>query len=394
MAFGKSTPKPGQPNRFPPPNFVNPTTRVPIVLGLTISTCILVLLLTGGRIYSRVHLRKGCGVDDCMIMAAAILGVTLTSLGASMCLYGLGYHLWDLRPEWQEPYYKIGFYFSLVYPLCVGLTKMSICQTYLRIFPSQTSHKFSHSMTAFVAAYMLTCVILLFTQCRPLEGYWRKDVEIHCVNMHENMIAIGAINTLTDFIVYLWPAQYLWRIQLPLKQRMGLVFVFTCGLVVCIAGVSRLVYLNRYFTNIDLLWDAAATTSVAIVEVNIGIVCGCLPCVKPLLSRLLPSMFNSHRRTSRNTIISPTFAKSYRFRDMSARQVNKSSSVSALRERTLEDLEEENNDRASAHSTRLVLDYEGRGRVEVGQKDSSRMPVNGIVVDQTVSVEESWLPHV
>jgi hypothetical protein len=113
-----------------------------------------------------------------------------------------------------------------VYALCVGLTKISICQTYLLIVPSTTSRIFSYSMTALVTAYTIICVILMLSQCRPLVDYWDEDAEIHCVDMRANMITIGAINTATDFLVYLWPARYLRRIQLPLEQRLGLVFVF------------------------------------------------------------------------------------------------------------------------------------------------------------------------
>lgn len=47
------------------------------------------------------------GTDDWTMFGAAILAVTLTGLGAASCLYGLGYHIWDLRPEWEEPYYKV-----------------------------------------------------------------------------------------------------------------------------------------------------------------------------------------------------------------------------------------------------------------------------------------------
>jgi hypothetical protein len=108
MAFGNS--EPGQEHHFPPPNYLNPTTRVPVVLALTISTCSLVLVLMSGRLYARSHLKSVLGIDDWMMLGAAVLAVTLTGLGASSCLYGLGYHLWDKRPEWDEPYYKVGDY--------------------------------------------------------------------------------------------------------------------------------------------------------------------------------------------------------------------------------------------------------------------------------------------
>jgi hypothetical protein len=107
MAFGSSELVPGQGNTLPPPNFINPTTRVPIVLGLTISTCLLALALTGGRLYARAHMKRMLEIDDWMMLFAVFLAVVLTILGATSCLYGLGYHLWDTRPEWEEPYYKV-----------------------------------------------------------------------------------------------------------------------------------------------------------------------------------------------------------------------------------------------------------------------------------------------
>ncbi|KAL5432115.1 hypothetical protein PMIN07_003422 [Paraphaeosphaeria minitans] len=390
MAFGNSDP--GQ-EHFPPPNYVTPTTRVPVVLGLAISTCVLLLMLTGARLYARSHLRNARGIDDWMMLGAAALAVMLTAFGVSSCLYGLGYHLWDRRPEWDEPYYKIGFAFQVVYPLCVGLTKVSVCQTYLRIFPSTTSRYFSYSMTVFVTAYTITCVVLMLTQCHPLVGYWDEDVEIHCVDMRANMITIGAINTATDFLIYLWPTRYLWRIQVPLKQRLGLVFVFTCGLIVCIAGVFRIIYLQRYFTNIDLLWDAALTTSLGIVEVNIGIVCGCLPCVKPLLTKLLPSLFGSTGRTSQTMPSGKTGGPSYQFKDLSAQHADKGGSISGLREARIEEiLEESESDGASTLSlTRPVVDYKASSQMGPGNRDSKALPKKGIVVDRTVTVERSWI---
>ena len=107
MAFGSSEHVPGQGNGSPPPNFVNPTTRVPIVLGSTVSTCVLALLLTSGRLYARAYIKHVLGIDDWMMLCAVILAIVLSILGATSCLYGLGYHLWDIRPEWGEPYYKV-----------------------------------------------------------------------------------------------------------------------------------------------------------------------------------------------------------------------------------------------------------------------------------------------
>lgn len=71
--------------------------------------------------------------------------------------------------------------------------------------------------------------------------------------MRATLVAIAGLNSLSDFLVYLWPAKPLWSLQLPLKQRIGLILIFAVGATVCVAGSLRIYFLERYFTSYDLL---------------------------------------------------------------------------------------------------------------------------------------------
>ena len=53
--------------------------------------------------------------------------------------------------------------------------------------------------------------------------------------------------------VHRWPAKPLWSLQLPIKQKLGLIFLFSVGLLVCVAGILRMYYLEVYFKSHDNL---------------------------------------------------------------------------------------------------------------------------------------------
>lgn len=69
--------------------------------------------------------------------------------------------------------------------------------------------------------------------------------------MRATLVAIAALNSFSDFAVYLYPAKPLWSLHLPVKQRLGLIFLFSVGLLVCVAGVLRMYYLEVFFDSYD-----------------------------------------------------------------------------------------------------------------------------------------------
>jgi len=48
-----------------------------------------------------------------------------------------------------------------------------------------------------------------------------------------------------------YPAKPLWSLHLPIKQRVGLICLFSIGLFVCIAGILRIYYLEKFFATFD-----------------------------------------------------------------------------------------------------------------------------------------------
>jgi hypothetical protein len=58
--------------KWPLPNYIDPETRRPLVLGVEIPLTILTILFTAGRFYSRTVIVKALGWDDWFMLAATV----------------------------------------------------------------------------------------------------------------------------------------------------------------------------------------------------------------------------------------------------------------------------------------------------------------------------------
>ena len=81
------------------PNYVDPPTQQPLVIGLQIGLTAAALLCVVLRLYTRKMLRNVFGAEDWVIIVAmflAIVATVCTCLGVK--LGGTGLHIWDIKP--------------------------------------------------------------------------------------------------------------------------------------------------------------------------------------------------------------------------------------------------------------------------------------------------------
>jgi len=90
--------------------------------------------------------------------------------------------------------------------------------------------------------------------------------------------------TLTDLMVYVLPLPTLFGLRLPLIQRIGLMVLFSIGSVVIIAGIMRNYWVHHVvYQTYDVTWEGFDLWIWTAVEVNLGVICGCVPSLKVLV---------------------------------------------------------------------------------------------------------------
>ncbi len=67
-------------------------------------------------------------------------------------------------------------------------------------------------------------------QCHPVSAYWDPaSSESACFSPEAALFIHGLTNTITDVYIYILPMQMVWQVQLPKRQRIGLIIIFGAG---------------------------------------------------------------------------------------------------------------------------------------------------------------------
>lgn len=83
----------------------------------------------------------------------------------------------------------------------------------------------------------------------------------------------------------------LWKLNVNTRTRFSLLGVLGLGVFACAAAIIKVGYLVNYGKMGDLLWDSRNITIWTVMELNIGIIAGSLPTLRPLLKNILGSVY-------------------------------------------------------------------------------------------------------
>jgi fucose permease len=224
-------------------------------------------------------------------------------------------------------------------------TKTSILVFYLTL--SKTHKVFRRATIATLIVVNvggMALTILNIIQCRPLTAAFASPVppSASCTNIVTIYLSSAPLNIITDLAIFFLPMPILTSMRLPKKQKIILVITFGFGVFVAVVDVVRIAYLqnaqratlraaqnehsesgNEQRNTGDFAWYSSLSFMWSAVEINVGIMCGCVPALKPLARRFLPSWIIDHTsmqdgtttHTSDETVLHPDLVDSRRRSD-------------------------------------------------------------------------------
>ncbi|KAL8886803.1 MAG: hypothetical protein Q9192_006426 [Flavoplaca navasiana] len=185
-------------------------------------------------------------------------------------------------------------------------TKTSICFFYLTLAKNQQIFKWATIATlAVVNVAGLALTLLNIFQCRPVDGAFRDSApqNVKCLDIIALYLSSGPINIITDLALLILPMPILTAMRLPRNEKLILIVTFSFGAFVTAVDVVRIAYLQNaslsrvertsgssIATQRDFSWIASLSFMWSAVEVDVGIICACVPGVKPLAARLFPKL--------------------------------------------------------------------------------------------------------
>ncbi|KAF9698550.1 hypothetical protein EKO04_003923 [Ascochyta lentis] len=277
----------------PPPGLDLTESRT--ATGDTVGTVLFVLafVFVALRLLTRLRLkREALGLDDYLMFAGLALNGANLAFVIAGGHYGLGKHIWSLQPYHMRKITIITFIYVFIYTWSVCVIKFSILALYRRIFGLTWLGYFCLALTI---CYMIVNHVVLPLYTRPLSYYWEQwygAQGVLQVNEAKFYLGMGIINLFGDICLLAVPISSVLKLQMERTQKVAVCVIFLLGSFVCFASLYRIITILRLVSSRDISWAKSDVFLWSSVEPSIGIISGCLPVLRPLMTHILESWFS------------------------------------------------------------------------------------------------------
>ncbi|KAL0941194.1 CFEM domain-containing protein [Colletotrichum truncatum] len=259
------------------------------------------LLVVPLRLYARWTTMHHFAPDDWIMIVCGIMFAPFIVLGQLAGSVAFGEDIWMVQPYELTTGLKLFFVDESFYLTCLGLTKISALFFYLRIFPNK---RFRWATFAVMAYVIVSTTILLFMQifqCIPFdfnwEG-WKGDYgPHHCLDINTLAFVAGGLSISHDILILVLPLPLLYQLNMSIRKKAGIIFMFSLGVFILITSCVRLRYIVLFTRSLNPTWDFTDPLIWSGVEVSVSMIVVCLPAIRTLINRVIPNFIGSTAAT-------------------------------------------------------------------------------------------------
>ncbi|KAI0544515.1 integral membrane protein [Xylaria curta] len=306
----------------PPPgqlsNFIDPPSQAWMPRIAIYTTLPLVVISLTLRICARVKLHCRLGWEDYLCLAAGVASVGTCGTMLALVINDVyGRHIWDVPLSVDtEAVVQKTFAITALYCLAAALTKLSLLFLFRRIFLPCTYSKImmlSGILFTTISYSALFAAWVFYNVPHANDAGW-SDIRFHIRIVTASSyisVALGALGSFTDLYVIFLPITLISQLQLSRSKKLGVSALFGTGLLAfgfsLASLISRVYMLQRDRRGLadnrpDDYWESMLPYALTVTEINLGILCACIPVAFPLFkdfSRMLTSTWSFPRWRSR-----------------------------------------------------------------------------------------------
>ncbi|KAK7539316.1 uncharacterized protein J3D65DRAFT_618203 [Phyllosticta citribraziliensis] len=238
------------------------------------------------RVYTRAWVVRYFWWDDVTVVVAMVLALGMPILWTIEIPYGLGRHLLDIPQEDWPVHWKLLWIVLFPYYSSLGFIKISVLLQCLRIFSIQRFRVACYILLLTVAIWTAWTIASAIITCNPVAYTWDKTISGGtCKNQSPILYTNAAVNIFTDFATIILPMPVLNKLSLDRRQKWLLMGIFAVGIFASITSILRLQSLVNA-DDFDVTYAIVSTCLWSVVEIDVGIICACLPAIRPLINRM------------------------------------------------------------------------------------------------------------
>ncbi|KAH8705319.1 putative glucose/galactose transporter [Talaromyces proteolyticus] len=256
------------------------------VLVVSITVLVLASIFVGLYLISCIFVVRRLKLPDYLMLLAWIIDFAFVFSLLYAVGKDFGLHEHDIKPGNEVPVNKSLYVFNILY-------KVFYRANYVLLF-------------IIIAVGVALTILQIF-------HFHLEQTNKDCTNIILASLSSSPYNIATDIAILFMPIPLLTRIHLPFRQRVILVVTFGAGILVILIDVVRIAFfpntaktqlqvLNSYYTeditNQDYTWYAAYTLMLSVLEVNMTIICACIPSLRPLATRFSPFLIHNPQQVA------------------------------------------------------------------------------------------------
>ncbi|KAK3377512.1 hypothetical protein B0H63DRAFT_477333 [Podospora didyma] len=265
------------------PNFDNPESMHPYVLGVAIGTIAVMVIAISIRVYTKAFIMRDMKWEEYFAILAVAGMILWDGIFIHVSASGFSRHFWDVRLVDVHNMSYMSYLAEISNAITMFAAKLSILFQLKRLFCTGQSRDAIywaiHGLMFLNTTYYLSALFTFTFQCTPREKAWNAlTVEGECINVAAATLVAGAMNLFLDVGILVVPFGAICHLQLPMKRKVGISAVFGVGVLTCaIAAMGVVFRIPLLSTDPDLTWLVSKVSIWMMLEYCGTILVGCMP---------------------------------------------------------------------------------------------------------------------
>ncbi|KAJ8109134.1 hypothetical protein OPT61_g7678 [Boeremia exigua] len=228
------------------------------------------------RVYTRWAKFGGLAIEDGLIVLA--LFCLIGDLGIQQHMWNLGLgNMANASPDEFKGIMQMIVPGSTLYVASLWAVKLALVLFYKRLAVpgSRLVTIYNVAIGGLVVTFLVIFFDILF-QCYPYDKRWSTDLKYQCdpKAAEVNYWITILFNIISDAIIISLPIAMVMKLQMKLKQKLGVAAIFALGIFVIISSIIR-----AYYSRLN---ETMLTCTVSMVETAIAIIASCLPALRSM----------------------------------------------------------------------------------------------------------------
>ncbi|PVH67739.1 hypothetical protein DL98DRAFT_637722 [Cadophora sp. DSE1049] len=259
--------------------------RVPLLMGVLIGMGTASTIAVALRFLARARILRNIGSDDWTMLIALVFAILTSVTGTIAASYGMGRHIVSLEPWQIMKGLKFVWFARIFTQSSFGFVKLAIALLYLRVFSVSRSYVlFIYGTIAF--NFIVTTIWGVMTiKCIPASANWDTSrlPTAKCINNPDSVSHLVSHSVL-DVTYVILPMLLIWNLRVPARAKAGLCILLSLGLFAAVCSMIKISKTAQLGKTDDITWEFTDLSIWNVAELNVGIIVGSIPPMRPLLS--------------------------------------------------------------------------------------------------------------